>query len=806
MNANRRTFLRTAGVALAGGALAGCSGQTPDGEDATPTPGATDTPTGGGGDEAAAAVDVAVAAEWNVYRARAFDAAHLGLAGEAGVGARVAADTFARFENATGEFGAHEVLEATSQPAYEAFEAGLGDLRAALESGENGAAQEAARAVATQLHSAQLGRTSPAIAGALDLQFLGCRATNAELLATAGAFEAAGAVAHGVSEAFENAQAHALLEKADHERYEAFEGALEAIETAAEKEDAAAVREQSRAALRLAVEGAYAITGAEAAGAAHLATFQARGFDAATLSRLGGASDAEGHAATLTAYRLRAHDAAWLAAAGEADFAATMAADVFAHFEGARAHEALEEANYDAYEGFEGGLADLKTAIESDGDVAGALAAVDENLVVGIRTLAGGNAAVFESAFFRGRIGDARERYHLGQSEAAADLITGLFEVFEGNELGFHETFEETDHEGYEAFEDALGALVEGFAAGDDAKVESTAATVLDRCLSFETSVATTAVVSAAESAYMSSRAFDAAALSALGESARASAAVEATFGFFESGAGGFHEALEEADHDRYESFEAKLGAVGEGDAYPAAKAFFGEATAAAYAVVGSAAGSLSEEAAAVAKAGFQSFEGAQVHGRLEESDHVAYEGFEGALSDLIAAIESGGDVAAALSAYADATLAAQFAVAGAAGKAPVGGDSGGAATPEASLSGGPNVVSAPADADHTVELHTVSFEPVDLTVKAGETVAFEHVEGEAHTVTASQEELPGGATYWASGGFESQQAAEAGWKDGTGAVQSGQAFVHTFETAGTHHYFCIPHEAAGMAGTITVE
>nr|WP_233752216.1 MULTISPECIES: plastocyanin/azurin family copper-binding protein [Halostella] len=36
--------------------------------------------------------------------------------------------------------------------------------------------------------------------------------------------------------------------------------------------------------------------------------------------------------------------------------------------------------------------------------------------------------------------------------------------------------------------------------------------------------------------------------------------------------------------------------------------------------------------------------------------------------------------------------------------------------------------------------------------------------------------------------------------------VQSGQSYVRTFETPGEHPFFCIPHEGAGMEGTILVE
>mgnify|MGYP005851412537 CR=1 FL=1 len=97
-------------------------------------------------------------------------------------------------------------------------------------------------------------------------------------------------------------------------------------------------------------------------------------------------------------------------------------------------------------------------------------------------------------------------------------------------------------------------------------------------------------------------------------------------------------------------------------------------------------------------------------------------------------------------------------------------------------------------------------FEPGELTISSGDTVAWKHAVGEAHNVVAYQDNIPDDATYWASGGFDSEEAARTGWENGEGAVQSGQSYVRTFETTGTHEYFCTPHEAAGMVGSITVE
>ena len=121
--------------------------------------------------------------------------------------------------------------------------------------------------------------------------------------------------------------------------------------------------------------------------------------------------------------------------------------------------------------------------------------------------------------------------------------------------------------------------------------------------------------------------------------------------------------------------------------------------------------------------------------------------------------------------------------------------------------SAGPNVVEGvPDDADHVVEMNAVAFEPAELTVSQGDTVAWTYNAGDAHNVVAYEDEIPDDAGYWASGGFDSEEAARAGWENGQGAVQSGQSYVHTFETTGTHEYFCIPHEAAGMVGSVIVE
>ena len=95
-------------------------------------------------------------------------------------------------------------------------------------------------------------------------------------------------------------------------------------------------------------------------------------------------------------------------------------------------------------------------------------------------------------------------------------------------------------------------------------------------------------------------------------------------------------------------------------------------------------------------------------------------------------------------------------------------------------------------------------FTPRDMTVAAGDTVTWEIDGDEAHTVTAYEEDLPDGADYFASGGFSSEEEAKDNLAEGL--IQAGDTFEMTFEEPGTYRYYCIPHEADGMVGTIVVE
>ncbi|WP_436910475.1 plastocyanin/azurin family copper-binding protein [Halosimplex marinum] len=106
-----------------------------------------------------------------------------------------------------------------------------------------------------------------------------------------------------------------------------------------------------------------------------------------------------------------------------------------------------------------------------------------------------------------------------------------------------------------------------------------------------------------------------------------------------------------------------------------------------------------------------------------------------------------------------------------------------------------------------TVEMtDQLAYEPKRIQVSAGTTVTFENTGNIGHTVTAYEDGIPDGATYFASGGFESQSAASDGYSNGQeGNVPGGESYEHTFETTGTYEYYCIPHELNGMVGYVKV-
>ena len=109
-------------------------------------------------------------------------------------------------------------------------------------------------------------------------------------------------------------------------------------------------------------------------------------------------------------------------------------------------------------------------------------------------------------------------------------------------------------------------------------------------------------------------------------------------------------------------------------------------------------------------------------------------------------------------------------------------------------------------DSEFDVGMSANSFLPDEYEVGVGETVVWGNNGTRGHTVTAYDSGLPEGAAFFASGGFESTDAAREGWTSGReGNIAPGETFEHTFETPGEHAYFCIPHERGGMTGVVVV-
>lgn len=85
-------------------------------------------------------------------------------------------------------------------------------------------------------------------------------------------------------------------------------------------------------------------------------------------------------------------------------------------------------------------------------------------------------------------------------------------------------------------------------------------------------------------------------------------------------------------------------------------------------------------------------------------------------------------------------------------------------------------------------------FEPHIVWVEKGGTVTWE-IESGSHSTTAygaendKPQRIPDNGSAWNSGTLSKQ----------------GKTFEHTFEAEGVYDYFCIPHEATGMVGSVIV-
>lgn len=122
------------------------------------------------------------------------------------------------------------------------------------------------------------------------------------------------------------------------------------------------------------------------------------------------------------------------------------------------------------------------------------------------------------------------------------------------------------------------------------------------------------------------------------------------------------------------------------------------------------------------------------------------------------------------------------------------------------SLTGCSSIIFGTNNLNGDISMGSQSFNPHKFKVKTGEPVIWANTDMRRHSVTAYENAIPKNAEYFASGGFNSEQAARDAWRKGQGTIDPQTTFKHTFEIPGKYSYFCVPHEMGGMTGTIVVK
>ncbi len=103
--------------------------------------------------------------------------------------------------------------------------------------------------------------------------------------------------------------------------------------------------------------------------------------------------------------------------------------------------------------------------------------------------------------------------------------------------------------------------------------------------------------------------------------------------------------------------------------------------------------------------------------------------------------------------------------------------------------------------ASHPVEIKMADtpamYKPAKVTVKVGEPVEWINTGKNVHSVTLVPDD--------AQNPKDATEPKGASTFD-SGFMAPGGKFTYTFTVPGTYHYFCVPHEKAGMVGVVVVK
>lgn len=95
-------------------------------------------------------------------------------------------------------------------------------------------------------------------------------------------------------------------------------------------------------------------------------------------------------------------------------------------------------------------------------------------------------------------------------------------------------------------------------------------------------------------------------------------------------------------------------------------------------------------------------------------------------------------------------------------------------------------------------------YDPVQLTIKVGDSVKWTNVSGGPHNVAFYQDKIPAGA----ADALNTAMPNRMGPLSGPLLTDSLAVYQISFvgAPAGTYGYYCLPHEALGMKATLTIQ